>query len=322
MSIGVHFDPRSASKIWRPVAIIRARRALAWIEASALDLRHDRVMRATLALEDRRFFEHPGVDPLAILRAAWGNLRGDHRSGASTIAMQVARMQHPAARNLGSKILEAGVAVALTWRYGHDAVLLHYLRLAPFGNGSHGIVHAARFCFDKPLGDLSWAEIALLSAIPQSPTRMNPLHPNGLARAVRRGQEILDELARQQVINTAELALAHRQLAAMRLPDPPRRAEALHVVLRYEAMAREGRLQPANVFDPRIRTTFDLDAQKEVTRLAHSFLAAWRGLGASLSSSSSAARERSSPILAPTTTATRAQAPSTSAARRARPAAR
>jgi penicillin-binding protein 1C len=47
----------------------------------------DRVMRATLALEDRRFYEHPGVDPLAILRAAWGNLRGDHRSGASTMSI-------------------------------------------------------------------------------------------------------------------------------------------------------------------------------------------------------------------------------------------
>ena len=97
---------------------------------------------------------------------------------------------------------------------------------------------------------------------------------------MRRGQEILDELARQQVIDPAELALAQRQLAAMRLPDPPRRGDALHVVLRYEAMAREGRLQPADAFDPRIRTTLDLDAQKEVTRLAHSFLAAWRGLGA------------------------------------------
>ena len=83
----------------------------------------------------------------------------------------------------------------------------------PYGNGSHGIAHAARWYFDKPVDDLSWAEIALLSAIPQSPTRMNPLHPDGLARAVRRGQEILDELARQQVIDVAELALAHRQLA-------------------------------------------------------------------------------------------------------------
>ena len=237
-------------------------------------------MRATLALEDRRFFDHPGVDPLAILRAGWRNLEGRHRSGASTIAMQVARMQQPAARSVGAKFVEAGVALALTWRYGRDAVLAHYLRLAPFGNGSHGIAHAARFYFDKPVEDLSWAEIALLSAIPQSPTRMNPLRPDGLDRAMRRGHEMLDELGRQKVIDVAELALAHRQLAAIRLPDPPRRPEALHLVLRYQAMAREGRLQPPNAFDPRLRTTIDLEAQRKVTRLSRNFLYAWSGMGA------------------------------------------
>src|SRR5690349_5569766 len=64
----------------------------------------ERVVRATLALEDRRFFDHPGVDPLAALRAAWNNLRGSRvRSGASTIAMQVARMQRPAPRTLLGK---------------------------------------------------------------------------------------------------------------------------------------------------------------------------------------------------------------------------
>src|SRR5215469_386210 len=61
----------------------------------------DRVVRATLALEDRRFWTHPGVDPIAVARAAWQDLSGSHRrSGASTIAMQVARMQHPAPRTL------------------------------------------------------------------------------------------------------------------------------------------------------------------------------------------------------------------------------
>ena len=240
----------------------------------------DRVVRATLALEDRRFFEHPGVDPLAVARAAWRNLGGRRRSGASTVAMQVARMQYPAPRGYLAKAVEAGVAVAITWRYGRDAVLAQYLRLAPFGNGSHGIAHAARLYFDKPVEDLSWAEIALLSAIPQSPTRMNPRHPEGLARAVRRGHAMLDELARQGVIDGAQLALAHRQLAALRPPDVPHRPDALHVVLRYEAMAREGRLKPANPFDPRIRASIDLEAQRRIARLARNFLNAWRGQGA------------------------------------------
>ena len=118
--------------------------------------------------------DHPGVDPRAVLRAAWRNLttRG-RREGASTIAMQVARMQAPERpRSLGEKLTEAGTALALVARHGHDAMLAHYLRLAPYGNGSHGIAHAARFYFDKPVEDLSLAEIALLAAVPQSPGRM------------------------------------------------------------------------------------------------------------------------------------------------------
>ena len=85
------------------------------------------------------FWHHPGVDPLAILRAIWKG-----HSGASTIAMQVARMQHPRPRTLWAKAIEATTALALTLRYGHTAVLAQYLRLVPYGNGSHGIAHAAR----------------------------------------------------------------------------------------------------------------------------------------------------------------------------------
>src|SRR5690242_21819882 len=76
----------------------------------------ERVVRATLALEDRRFWSHPGVDPVAIARALWQHLTGHGRSGASTIAMQVARMQHKRPRTLWAKALEAGTAVALTVR--------------------------------------------------------------------------------------------------------------------------------------------------------------------------------------------------------------
>jgi penicillin-binding protein 1C len=238
-------------------------------------------VRATLALEDRRFFDHPGVDLLSLVRAVWQNLTlSRRRVGASTIAMQVARMQHPAPRNVWSKAREAVVALALTFRHGRDKLLAHYLRLIPYGNGSHGIAHAARWYFDKPADDLSWAEIALLSAIPQSPTLMNPLRPDGLARAKRRGHRMLDELARQKVIDEAELALAHRQLAELPQPVPPRRPDALHAIMRYEAMAREGRLDPLVPADPRIRATIDLDVQRQVIALARRYVAVWNASGA------------------------------------------
>src|SRR5204862_426308 len=89
-------------------------------------------------------------------------------------AMQVARMQHPAARTPWAKATEAATALVLTARYGRDALLAHCLRLAPYGNGSHGIAHAARWYFDKPVADLSWAEVALLAAIPQAPPSISP----------------------------------------------------------------------------------------------------------------------------------------------------
>ncbi len=241
----------------------------------------ERVAAATLALEDRRFWSHPGVDVLALGRAAVQNLSFGRRiSGASTIAMQVARMQHPAPRTLWAKAVEAGTAIVISARYGREAVLRHYLRLVPYGNGSHGIAHAARFYLDKPVEDLSWAEIALLSAVPQSPTLMNPLRPEGLRRAIRRGHAVLDELWRRRVMSATDYALAHRQLDAIRLPPAPRRPEALHALVRFEAMQAAGQLRSTQPFDPRIRTSLDIDIQARVSQLARHFLAAWRDAGA------------------------------------------
>ncbi len=241
----------------------------------------DRVVRATLALEDKRFADHIGVDPQSVARALWKNARGKgQRSGASTIAMQIARMQNPAPRNLLNKTVEAATAVALTARHGREALLAHYLRLVPYGNGSHGIAHAARFYFDKPVEDLSWAEIALLSAVPQSPTRMNLLKPDGMNRAIRRGQRALEELARQGVITPLEFVDAKKQLARMHTPRTLRRPDALHIALLYERLAREGKIAPATQYDPRVRATLDLSLQTQATKLARKYLAPWRDAGA------------------------------------------
>lgn len=241
----------------------------------------ERVARATLALEDRRFNSHPGVDVYAIVRAAWRNLTGERkRSGASTIAMQVARMQNPAERSIANKLVEAASGFAITLRNGRDATLAHYLRLAPYGNGSHGIAHAARFYFDKPVADLSWAEIALLSSIPQSPGRMNILRQSGLRLAARRAERALDELAYQRVIDETQAAQAKRQLATLAPRSAPRRPESLHVALRYERLVRDGKISVASRFDPRIHATIDLRLQEKVTQLAQRYLNGFRSAGA------------------------------------------
>ncbi|WP_216856195.1 transglycosylase domain-containing protein [Acidisphaera sp. S103] len=228
----------------------------------------DRVIRMTLALEDRRFWSHPGIDPIAVLRAIWQHLHGGHASGASTLAMQVARMQHPRPRTLWAKAVEAGTAVALTARYGREAILAQYVRLAPYGESSHGIAHAAWWYFDKPARDLTWAQAALLSSIPQAPSRLAPRGP-GLARAIARARLALAAAG----LPPDTLAQARTELDDLTIVPTRRRPAPLQTVLRLEAMARDSGTT-------RLRATLDLPTQDWVTHVATAQLAEWRHFGA------------------------------------------
>jgi penicillin-binding protein 1C len=214
-----------------------------------------RIVAATLAIEDRDFGDHPGVDVWAVARAVRQNVSAGRRvSGASTIAMQVARMQRPSARDWGAKLSEAAVALALVQRNGHDAVLAHYLRLAPYGNNLHGAGFAARWYFDKPLADLSWAEAAFLAGLPQAPGRMNPYSQTGRARGVARALRVLDALVATEQLDASGLALARTELETMAIrPRPERPGETMHVALRLAA-------QPGPVDR---RATLDLAIQRQ-----------------------------------------------------------
>ena len=226
------------------------------------------VVAATLALEDRRFWHHPGVDPAALLRAVWQHLRGGHGSGASTIAMQVIRMQHPRPRTLWSKTIEAGAALGLTMRYGREAVLAQYLRLAPYGEGSHGIAQAARWYFDRSAGDLSQAQAALLSAIPQSPSMLS-MRPARLALVRARARRALAAMQ----LDAAARADALTELATAEPRPAPRRPPDLLLVERL-------RHQVSDQAEPLVRTTLDLTLQDWIRHRAEAHLAAWQQDGA------------------------------------------
>jgi penicillin-binding protein 1C len=246
-----------------------------------LDRVPERIARATLVLEDRRFQSHAGVDARAALRAFWNNLtQGRRKEGASTIAMQVARMQAPGPRTFANKLREAATALAIVARNGREPTLAHYLRLAPYGLGSHGVAHAARFYFDKPVDDLSWAQVALLAAIPQSPGRMNIARESGLRLAVARARHAIGALEKEGPLDATQADLARRELAAMRPFDMKRRPEALHLALRYERLVREGRVQTASPADPRIRATIDLAIERDTMTLARRYLSIFRNAGA------------------------------------------
>jgi penicillin-binding protein 1C len=135
-------------------------------------------LSALLAVEDARFYAHPGVDPAAVLRAARSNLQAGHVvSGASTLTMQLVRLMEPRPRTMLSKGIEALRAVQLELRMSKQEILLAYLTFLPFGGNLEGVETACWALFGHPASELSDAEIALLIAIPQDPNgrRLGPV---------------------------------------------------------------------------------------------------------------------------------------------------
>jgi penicillin-binding protein 1C len=218
----------------------------------------ERVLVTTLETEDRRFFEHAGVSWSSVLRAAGQNLKNWRVvSGASTIAMQVSRLQHPAKRSLFAKLRQAGEALLLVRRHGHDRVLRQYLTLAPYGS-CHGVARASLLYFNKPVDDLSWLEAAYLAALPQSPRRFSPWSAVGHQRALTRAHGILRALHARGKVDDETLRVSLS--TSLSLADPPQRPnETIHALL---AMRHEVLSSPLLVHE----SSLDLEFQKLAQR--------------------------------------------------------
>jgi penicillin-binding protein 1C len=149
---------------------------------------------ALLAYEDSRFYNHPGVDPIAVLRAARDGLSsGRIVSGASTLSMQVARLIEPRKRTFAAKLLQMARAIQLEMRFSKDEILEHYLTLAPYGGNLEGVRAASWAYFGREPTELTIEEIALLIALPQSPEARRPDRNPHQARLAR--GRVLDRLA-------------------------------------------------------------------------------------------------------------------------------
>jgi penicillin-binding protein 1C len=146
------------------------------------------------AYEDRRFRQHPGVDPLALLRAAGQFIfHGHHVSGASTLTMQVARLLEPRPRTLLGKLRQVVRAIEIERTLSKDEVLALYLGIAPFGGNLEGARAASLAYFGKEPRRLTLGEAALLVALPQSPEARRPDRAPEVARAAR--NRVLDRVA-------------------------------------------------------------------------------------------------------------------------------
>lgn len=210
-----------------------------------------------IAVEDRHFGAEPGIDPRAILRAAWQWARAGHVvSGASTLTMQVAKLLDPRPRSLAAKALEATRAVGLWSRLPPRRILGLWLSLAPFGGNLVGVEAASWAYFGKPPGALDAAEAALLVGLPRRPEALRPdRHP----RAAQRIRDRILRLAEARgLLTPAETAAALAEPVPTARQPMPRAAPQLLAELHHP---------------PVFITTLDAGTQAALAGLARATLA-------------------------------------------------
>lgn len=237
------------------------------------------LVASVIGIEDQRFFQHRGVDFKALMRATLHNLLGKPREGASTIAMQVARLQNKRSRTYWNKALEMVIALRLVHHFGHQKVLHHYLQILPQGNRIHGAAYAARRYFKKPLNDLNWAENAILAALPKSPNRMNPYSATGFAHAKRRAILVLEKMLDQGHMDQETFDANLRFLHGMAKPTREiRPSHSYHAILRMQEM--QNALPPSQIPEGPIRSYLDLDIQEKLQYIAIEAMDSFREDGA------------------------------------------
>jgi len=236
-----------------------------------------RCVEATLATEDSRFYLHPGVDPIAILRAFWQNYRagGNIVSGGSTLTQQLARnlLMEPRERyeqSLRRKLREAWLAWRLEARYNKDELLALYLNQTYYGNFAFGLEAAAQIFFAKPATQLSGAECALLAGLVQYPTGYNPLQEPETAKL--RQLTVLRLMRQANYLTQAQADAIGKE--SLRYRSHLFNIEAPHFVMVVQDLLLQqlgaDRLRAGGL---RVITTLDLDLQQQAERAVRHRLA-------------------------------------------------
>ncbi|MBS0437922.1 MAG: penicillin-binding protein 1C, partial [Proteobacteria bacterium] len=207
-------------------------------------------LQALLTYEDRWFYWHPGVNPIALARAFAQLVRHGHIvSGGSTLTMQAARILDPQPRSVGGKLRQILRALQLEAHLSKRQILTLYLNRAPFGGTIEGVQAASWAYLGKPASRLSHAEAALLAVLPQSPTRLRPDRNPKVARIAR--DKVLARMAALHVWSPATVRDARIESVAARELQSP-----LHAALLAE------RLHEAQPNARRIETTIDANLQR------------------------------------------------------------
>ncbi len=255
----------------RVLAVLRGDEARIVVKSDQIS---DLMKQAIVAVEDRRFFEHRGVDVRGIVRAVWQDVRNRAVvEGGSTITQQFVKNAYVhSSRTVERKLKEAALAWQLEQRWPKDRILTAYLNTIYFGNGAYGIEQASRVYFQHSADRLTLAESALLAGIPADPTLYDPAANPQQARARRK--VVLRDMLQQGAITWGEFKRAN----AKPLPDPatihlPGIQGPAPYFTNYVKQQLIDTYGTARVFGGglRVRTSIDLDLQD----MAREAIAKW-----------------------------------------------
>lgn len=173
-----------------------------------------KVSQAIVAIEDRRFYSHPGIDFIGVAHAAWNMLTTGSPQAGATIAQQLAKNLYiPDEDTLSSKLDQVGVGVKLEMAYSKEQVLGMYMNAIYYGEGQWGIVQASQHYFGKAPDDLDWAEASLLAGLPQAPSAYAPSTHLDLAK--QRQRLVLNALVRAGALTKDEADAAYAEPLAL-----------------------------------------------------------------------------------------------------------
>ncbi len=229
------------------------------------------IVRATILYEDKYFYYHPGINPIALIRATINYLSGaPHPAGASTITMQVARMKYDInTRKIMGKLKQIAAAIYIDLFYSKDEIITAYMNMAPYGGNIESIGAASLIYFDKPPKNLTTIESITLATIPQNPNRRGLNTASGLQNMMK----MRGDLVRRWIAETGSdknlTTLAQMPLSARTTRELP--FYAPHFV-NFEISRT-----PTN--ESYVTTTLDLGLQRELERTITAQIARGRSRG-------------------------------------------
>ncbi|WP_214226534.1 penicillin-binding protein 1C [Pedobacter sp. B4-66] len=219
----------------------------------------EKFAQCLVAFEDKRFYQHPGVDLVAMARAMRQNFKAKSVvSGGSTISMQVIRLSRRESRTVWQKLIEVILALRLELGYSKKEIIKLYAGNAPFGSNVVGLDAAAWRYFGRSSESLSWGEMATLAVLPNSPSLVHP--GKNSPKLIKKRNDLLDKLAKLKVIDQSTANLSKLEP----IPGKPQQLpqNAPHLLNRFKS--EQSSLKKGST---RITSTLDYDLQLRVSTL-------------------------------------------------------